>query len=460
MNKLLLLLVVALVLPGVSYAEVDPDNILNNIVDQYRGAVSTWEPIIRRHSMWLFWTLAFFEFAWMGIRLALKGADFQEFVSELVQRIMFVGFFAAVLLFSGEWIDAIISSFRQIADEATVAGGGTAGISPSAIFDRGLAIAWSITSEVGMNPFTNLGLMISSLVLMVCFALISAFLMLALIEMYIVTGAGIVLLGFGGSRFTKDFAVKYLTYAVSVGVKLLVMQLVVGIGEAIVSDWQTDVENNQGQTLILVGASIVILALVKSVPDIIQGIINGVSPGSGGAITAAAAAVGGAAIGAATGAVGGYQAVKEASKLAGVQGAASGGGSEGGISGAISSAFRGGGSGGGGGNGSSPSGGLAQRMAQVAGAYAKNPVASAVGGAVAHAGRTAANLSKAAAGDVAAKASGKNPGWGNMAGRMAASMKDERLSVNPAENPTPTANSEAGNNDGGTIEPGEGNSGS
>lgn len=454
MNRLFLLLVVAMFFPGVSYAEVDPDNILNNIVDQYRGAVSTWEPVIRRHSMWLFWTLAFFEFAWMGIRLALKGADFQEFVSEVVQRIMFVGFFAAVLLFSNEWVNAIINSFRQIADEATVAGGGIAGISPSAIFDRGLTIAWSITSEVGMNPFTNLGLMISSLVLMICFALISAFLMLALIEMYIVTGAGIVLLGFGGSRFTKDFAVKYLTYAVSVGVKLLVMQLIVGIGEAIVSDWQTDVENNQGQTLILVGASIVILALVKSVPDIIQGIINGVSPGSGGALTAAAAAVGGAAIGAATGAVGGYQAVKEASKLAGVQGAGGGGG---GISGAISSAFRGGGSGG---NGSSPSGGLAQRMAQVAGAYTKNPVASAVGGAVSHAGRTAANLGKAAVGDVAAKASGKNPGWGNMAGRMASSMKDERLSINPADNSASTPNTETGSGEGGTIEPGEGNSGS
>ena len=75
--------------------------------------------------------------------------------------------------------------------------------------------------------------LIAALVIVVCFALIAAMMIVTLVEMYIVSYAGIILLGFGGSSFTKDYAVKYLTYAVSVGIKIMMMTLVVSVGQSI-----------------------------------------------------------------------------------------------------------------------------------------------------------------------------------------------------------------------------------
>ncbi|MHB8346122.1 MAG: type IV secretion system protein, partial [Acidiferrobacterales bacterium] len=55
-------------------------------------------------------------------------------------------------------------------------------------------------------------------------------LLVTLIESYIVIGGGALMLGFAGSRWTLPFAERYLGYAVSVGIKLFVLYLIVGLG--------------------------------------------------------------------------------------------------------------------------------------------------------------------------------------------------------------------------------------
>ena len=54
----------------------------------------------------------------------------------------------------------------------------------------------------------SLFLVLASLIILFCFALIAAAIILALVESYIVLSGGVLLMGFGGSRWTKDFAVK------------------------------------------------------------------------------------------------------------------------------------------------------------------------------------------------------------------------------------------------------------
>ena len=71
----------------------------------------------------------------------------------------------------------------------------------------------------------------------------------------------------------------------------------------------------------VIGASVVLLALVKSLPDVCAGIINGSHVASGAALTASAAAVGGAAIGAMVAGSNTVQNVKDAAKVAGMDGA-------------------------------------------------------------------------------------------------------------------------------------------
>jgi type IV secretion system protein TrbL len=50
-----------------------------------------------------------------GIRLAVRGADFSEWAAELVNQILFIGFFAALLTNSSTWAGAIVNSFPDYA---------------------------------------------------------------------------------------------------------------------------------------------------------------------------------------------------------------------------------------------------------------------------------------------------------------------------------------------------------
>ena len=282
------------------------------------------KPILQTYALRLFWLLAGIEFTWAAVRLALRGADFGEWLAEVVNQILFIGFFLTLLLNSADWAAAIVGSFREAANQASTASGGTGNITPSNIFDVGLQLANRILEQSSIwAPGDSLGLIISALVILICFALIAAFMILALVESYIVISAGVLLMGFGGSRWTKDYAIKIVVYAVSVGAKLFVLQLLVGLGEAMIQGWLATFETSTTDIFIMVGSAVVMLALTKSVPDMVQALINGTSVGSGSAITGATAAVGAATLGTAAVAVGAGAALGGAARLASVQAAAS-----------------------------------------------------------------------------------------------------------------------------------------
>ncbi|WP_299508486.1 hypothetical protein [uncultured Roseobacter sp.] len=124
-------------------------------------------------------------------------------------------------------------------------------------------------------------------------------------------------------------AIRFLTYTVSVGAKLFVIQLVVGLGLTLLngfaSGFNASAPNNQALTML--GVAITFLALVWSLPDMVQSIINGVAyGGSGGLMRAVATTAAGGAVaagiakGAASGTFGAGHAVREAAKLAVAQG--------------------------------------------------------------------------------------------------------------------------------------------
>ena len=101
--------------------------------------------------------------------------------------------------------------------------------------------------------------------------------------------------------------------------KLFAMQLVIGIGYSFLKEAVTP-QADLPSVCVIIGASIVLLALVKSLPETVAGIIQGSHIGSGMALQSTAAAVGGAAVGAAAGTVAGANTVRLAAQTAGLQG--------------------------------------------------------------------------------------------------------------------------------------------
>lgn len=394
-------LLLALALMGVvgdASAATETNNSLDAITKLYKSNAGKWEGVLRGYAMKLFWLLAFIEFSWAAMMMALKGADFGEWVANVVNQILFIGFFYTLLIHSSEWSGAIVSSFQAAGSAASGSAGGTSGISPSNVFDVGLQLASKVMDKSSFwAPADSLGLMLSALIIIICFALIAANLIMALVESYVVISSGVLLMGFGGSRWTKDYAVKVIVYAMSVGAKLFILQLLIGLGETMIQGWVQGFETKNTDIFIMVGSSIVMLALTKSIPEIVQGLINGTSFSSGSALTGAAAAVGGAAVGVAAGIAGAGMAAGAAGKLASAQ--------------------------------------VASQTAAGAGPTSQ------MGRFASLTGNTLKNLGSSAAQDVGKRLSGR-PAHGTIGGRMSESMNHQRREHQSEQN-KPSAPKEA-----------------
>jgi len=98
-------------------------------------------------------------------------------------------------------------------------------------------------------------------------------------EMYVGLLAGMIMLGLGGSSYTKDFAVRYLVYAFSVGMKLMGLVMIARIGSDVLIGLANAPANGDEflSTLAIAGISVVVFVIAMYVPNIIQGMVQGVS---------------------------------------------------------------------------------------------------------------------------------------------------------------------------------------
>lgn len=275
-------------------AKINDDGLLDGIVNEFHTRSSIWMPVIKRYAIHLFWLLAGIEFSWTAIRLVFAKPDLTDVFIELTKRILFIGFFFTLLLYSNDWAEAIIQSFRDIGNRASVAAGGQGSISPSSIFDAGLRLSFKVLSYEQFLSFShNAQLLIASIILIIIYALIAAILTIALVEMYLIINAGIILMAFGALTVTNDIAKQYFMYAISVGIKLFVIQLLVGIGESFIMSWDHDFAGEaSGQITLLIGGSVVMLAIVHRVPDLLSNMITGGSFSQGPGISIGSAAMG------------------------------------------------------------------------------------------------------------------------------------------------------------------------
>lgn len=212
--------------------------ILNDIVRDYESITAAWFGALFPIAQAVFWTLVLIELVWSAIWWAVDREDGLGVVTALLRKVLAVGFFYAILLNANSWIRAVIEGFRT----AGAAASGLNSLNPSGVFDQGLALATQIfnaPNELGLleSIFPSLVAALCALIVVAAYAIIAAQLMVALVESFIVIGGGILLLGFSGSRWTKFFSERYLSYVASVGVKLFVLYLIMGVGMSIAARW-------------------------------------------------------------------------------------------------------------------------------------------------------------------------------------------------------------------------------
>ncbi|TBA94372.1 P-type conjugative transfer protein TrbL (plasmid) [Rhizobium ruizarguesonis] len=272
---------IGLVLIASTPALAQQGQVLTTLENSVVAAAKGWETTVMDAARSLFWILAGIEVGIAAVWLAINAASLDSWFAELVKRSMFIGLFAFILDRGPAFAKAVVDSLYQIG-----AGGGSA--SPANIFDAGIRVATKMSEQAKFGLFEDNSLAIAAVfamvVVVVCFSLVAAIFVSVMVEMYVGLLAGMIMLGLGGTSYTKDFAIKYLVYAFSVGMKLMALVMIAKIGSDILlglAEAPTATSEQFITTLAIAGISVVVFVIAMYVPPILQGVVQGASVSGG-----------------------------------------------------------------------------------------------------------------------------------------------------------------------------------
>src|SRR5271157_1966026 len=333
----------------------------SSILDEYKGLQNGWITKLLGAAQRLFFLLAGIEVAWSFTLLAIEKADFQALTATIVRKIMWIGIFYAILLYGvtpggGGWIPAIIDSFHILGQNASSVGP----LGPDSIVGFGVNMCIDLLASLKASNFltsfaSSMALVFCAVVIFIAYLAIAIQFVVAMVESYLVIGAGVIFLGFGGSRWTAAYVERYIAYAVSVGMKILVLYLLVGAGMTLSQGWITVAQTaatspDPARTgFDLAAAAVMFLCVCWMSPKISSAMLGGVASMSGGDLVGVGMGVGLAAVGAGVVATQyaarGSDAMSKVKEAVAAGSRGSGGGSSSGATGATPRPGGGGGSG-------------------------------------------------------------------------------------------------------------------
>jgi type IV secretion system protein TrbL len=206
--------------------------------EQFANAQAVWFPVLFDYAQKVFLSLALVEIGLGALLWMTQGRDAEQISGGLFRKIIWIGFMYAVLLNAQRWIPAVIDSFVIAGSTAS----GVPALNPGEVVLQGIGIAFKIFATVGRwglltSPVGFAVTLVAAFCILFAFLLIAMQLLFTLIESYIVTGAGVFLLGFAAFRGTATISERYLGYVVAVGIKLFVLYLIVGAGMTLADQW-------------------------------------------------------------------------------------------------------------------------------------------------------------------------------------------------------------------------------
>jgi len=259
----------------------------SKLLAEFEAAAKTWGPAIQGYSLTLFKYLIAIELAWLGIQSTLKQYDMKQKLAEFVILVLYASFMASVIFYSAEWSAALIKSFSSVAVKA-----GAQEPNPEIIFLYGLNIIGALLNNLTVKIHVSIGILACCVIIAVTFSLMTAQLILVKCESIVVLNAGAILLGFGGSKFTKDFTVNYLKYSLAIAAKLFTLQLLMSMSLNFIEKFTAVNTKSFADIFVVVCSSIIILALIRYLPAKVAEMVNVSQVSGGGALTSAMSAIG------------------------------------------------------------------------------------------------------------------------------------------------------------------------
>lgn len=236
----------------------------------------------------LFYWCAVLEVAWLGIKMALGTSEIRETIKNFCFVLLAAGFFLAVINNYHTWTWNVINGLKTIAGEAT-----TITDASDRPFTVGLKLAQDIfRMGESINPAKFIAYVLAGMAILFCFALITLQIILIKCECIVAMCASSILLGLGATSFLRDYAINALRYIFAVAFKLMVMQLVMGVGINFIQQLETSEDMGWDQIGLTICFCVIFYCLVKTLPDVVAGIIQGSHVSTGNALTSTVTAMG------------------------------------------------------------------------------------------------------------------------------------------------------------------------
>jgi type IV secretion system protein TrbL len=284
--------------------------IIDRFLDTFSRYIDSGFGLLQGEVAFLTATLIVIDMTIAGLYWAMSHATGQgeDVIAKLLRKVLYVGAFAYIIG-NFNWLASIV--FRSFAGLGITATGSAITmenfLQPGRLAKTGIDAAAPILEQVGdmagfPEVFVNVDaiavMFLAWLVVVLCFFVLAIQLFITLIEFKLTTLAGFVLVPFALWNKTSFLAEKVLGNVVSSGIKVLVLAVIVGIGSGLFAEFQVHPdEPSIDHALVIMLASLSLLALGIFGPGIATGLVSGAPQLGAGAMAGAAFRAGSAAAG-------------------------------------------------------------------------------------------------------------------------------------------------------------------
>ena len=315
-------------------------SVIDHFLDVFSRYIDSGFGLLHGEVAFLTATLIVIDMTLAGLFWAMGHATGQgeDVIAKLIRKVLYVGAFAYII---GNFNMLASVVFRSFAGLGLTASGSTLSMSnflqPGRLAKAGIDAAAPILDQIKElsgfpEVFIHLApivvLFFAWLVVIVSFFVLAVQLFVTLIEFKLTTLAGFVLVPFALWNKTAFLAEKVLGNVVSSGIKVLVLAVIVGIGSGLFSEFNipAGAEPSIDRALVIMLASLSLLALGIFGPGIATGLVSGGPQLGAGAMAGAALGAAGTAVavGAAASGIGGAVAAGARMAPAAAKAAASG----------------------------------------------------------------------------------------------------------------------------------------
>lgn len=287
----LVLLVCFVMLPSTVFAQtapgIAPDVFMRNeVLDRFIRAGEGWDSTLRIFAFYFLEALLTLGFVWQFSLMMMENRGWRDLISELAKFALIASFMSFLVGgFAKEFVLLFVGSIHEMA--AATGGGPQQG---QVLSGNIAGLGWQIFEDVrdsagsdvlfGFGPMT-IPLVLTKLVLtigvMVFFLAIAIEIVLLEVQLTLFAYFGSLLIGLGGIKFLRGAPIGFATSAIELGLKLLVLLLVVGVGEATFRDLLAVSSTSLPDLLMLFVAGVTLWMLSKTLPMTVAGCLGRVA---------------------------------------------------------------------------------------------------------------------------------------------------------------------------------------